>query len=435
MSTENGRRIMMVHIDGDGFASKGEWLNGPYAGKVLLDEIFTHYKIPTSVSVIQGEIAPNGLYPKKSPELEAIAKDIFRLPWVEIASHTYSHPYNWQPKLIDPESPPATKLEDFNLPIPNYKFNLEDEIAGSVNYINQRLAPPHKTCKALFWSGDANPSEQALAMTYKIGVKNLNGGNTSISNYNNSLTQVDSNGLIQGSYLQILAPIQNDFTYTNEWSAPFYGYINVIDAFKLTDSPRRLKPINMYYHIYAGTKLASLNALKKVYDWALAQPVINLFATEFIDIVQDFYSLAIVEKENGWMIRSSGNLREFRIEKTAGYPDLAQSKNVIGYNTHHNDTYIHLGPERESYIKLTPKRTNIPYLVSANARVNRFKRSEKELTLSFQGYPPLKIAMGNMQDCWMEKANKKIEPRSTAHDQFNYELSNGPPYAVRIRCR
>ncbi|MFO1353952.1 MAG: hypothetical protein U1E88_05745 [Acinetobacter sp.] len=52
-------------------------------------------KIPTQAFVIEGEIAPDGLYPKQSPQLEPIAREIFALPWVEIASHTYSHPFNW----------------------------------------------------------------------------------------------------------------------------------------------------------------------------------------------------------------------------------------------------------------------------------------------------------------------------------------------------
>ncbi len=434
-TTENGRRIMFVHIDGDGIANKGEWLHGPYAGKVLLDEIFNRYKVPTSVSVIEGEVAPYGLYPKDSKALEAVARDIFRLPWVEIASHTFSHPYNWQPNAIDPEELANTRFEAFNLKIPHYKFNLKDEIIGSVNYINKTLAPPDKKCKLLFWSGDANPPFEALQMTYQIGVKNLNGGDSDISNYNNSITQVGPLGLHQGPYFQTFAPIQNDYIYTNEWTAPFYGYINVISAFKLTDLPRRLKPIDMYYHMYAGSKLASLNALKKVYDWSLAQPVINFFASDFIDKVQDFNGTAMARQKQGWLIRTGGKLRELRVAKQIGYPDLVNSRNVIGYNTHGDDYYIHLGPATESYVQFANSPPSIPYLVSANGVVKQFTRTDQGLNVILSGYMPLKLTMGNMTNCWMEHAGKQVTPSAVQNDLNDYNTIGETQYAFTIKCK
>jgi hypothetical protein len=48
--------------------------------------------------VIEAEVAPHGLHPQLSPRLEAIARQMFRLPHVEIASHT-AHPFVWDPDL------------------------------------------------------------------------------------------------------------------------------------------------------------------------------------------------------------------------------------------------------------------------------------------------------------------------------------------------
>jgi hypothetical protein len=39
----------------------------------------------------------------------------------------------------------------------------------------------------------------------------------------------------------------------------------------MTEKPYRIKPINIYYHFYSGSKLAAFNALKEVYDWAIKQ--------------------------------------------------------------------------------------------------------------------------------------------------------------------
>lgn len=84
-TTENGRRIMTAHVDGDGFVSRAEWPDGPYAAEVVRDRILNRYRIPTTVSVIEGEIGPTGLYPDQSAELEALAREIFELPHVEAA--------------------------------------------------------------------------------------------------------------------------------------------------------------------------------------------------------------------------------------------------------------------------------------------------------------------------------------------------------------
>ncbi|MFO1435124.1 MAG: endo alpha-1,4 polygalactosaminidase [Gammaproteobacteria bacterium] len=78
VTTEKGKRLLITHIDGDGFANLAEFPGGHYAGEILRDQILRRYRIPTTVSVIQGEVAANGAYPKLSPKLEPIARSIFR---------------------------------------------------------------------------------------------------------------------------------------------------------------------------------------------------------------------------------------------------------------------------------------------------------------------------------------------------------------------
>src|SRR5207302_1582264 len=68
VTTENGRRLMLAHIDGDGFVNVAELPGRPFAGEVLLREVLQKYPIPHAVSVIQGEVGPDGLYAKLSPQ-------------------------------------------------------------------------------------------------------------------------------------------------------------------------------------------------------------------------------------------------------------------------------------------------------------------------------------------------------------------------------
>ena len=54
-------------------------------------------------------------------------------------------------------------------------------------------------------------------------------------------------GLERDGLFQVFAPNQNENVYTNEWRGPFYGFERVIETFEFTETPRRLKPINIYF--------------------------------------------------------------------------------------------------------------------------------------------------------------------------------------------
>lgn len=173
-TSENGRRLMTVHVDGDGFASRAEFPGGGYAGDVLLKGIFDRYRVPVTMSVIEGEVSADGMYPQLSATLEPIARAIFAKPYVEIASHTYSHPFFWgrtvTARAKDDEATP------YHLPIPGYKLSLEREINGTINYINSRLAPSGKQVRIVLWPGGTQIPPQVLKMTEDANVLNLNGG-------------------------------------------------------------------------------------------------------------------------------------------------------------------------------------------------------------------------------------------------------------------
>ncbi|MCX8042304.1 MAG: hypothetical protein N3A56_07440, partial [Thermodesulfobacteriaceae bacterium] len=60
--------------------------------------------------------------------LREIAKKIFKLPYVEPANHSYSHPFRWiELKDID-EYEHVEQV--YNIDIPNYKFNIYEEITN-----------------------------------------------------------------------------------------------------------------------------------------------------------------------------------------------------------------------------------------------------------------------------------------------------------------
>src|SRR5256885_1330016 len=329
VSTENGRRLLVAHVDGDGFPSRAELPGTPFAGEVLRREILERYKIPHTISVIEAEVSPQGLYPQWAEQLEGIAKRIFAMPHVEIASHSYSHPFFWEPGAAPNED--DSKEVNLNLHIPGYQMDMNREINGSVDYIRKRLAPPGKPVDVFLWTGNTAPSAEALAISDAAGLLNMNGGDTAITRSNPSLTEVRSWGLRKGGHLQIYAPVTNENIYTNLWHGPFYGFERVIETFEMTEAPRRLKAVDIYYPSYSASKQASIKALHRIYQWALAQRLNPVYSSEYIRKVQDFYEFAIGRDAQGWRLRGPGQLRTLRMPPGMALPSMAASSGIAGY--------------------------------------------------------------------------------------------------------
>ncbi len=432
-TTRFGRRIMLAHVDGDGFPSRVEFAHRfsgvEYAGEMLLDDILRRYLIPTTVSIIEGEISRAGLYPQLSTRLEHAAKKIFSLPHVEIASHSYSHPFAWQ-------TAHARELTQPNLPIPGYVFTsdrLAREIEGSVRYIDQQLASQNKSTKVFLWTGDCNPSAEALGLVYTHGLANMNGGDTTITKQNNSLTAVAPLGIQKGPYLQVYAPNQSENVYTNLWTGPFYGYQQVIETFQLTEWPRRYKPINIYYHTYSLSKQASLTALHKVYDWALAQPVNPLFVSEYVQLVQDFSRMVVTQSRGGWRLLNIETTTEVRVPQSAGYPDFEASRGILGYADHGRERYVHLDPSRSPFLVLTPDQPAQPYLVSTNGNVLNWNRSQGRIGVTLTGHRPLTSVIGNVTSCQVLQGAPLIQ-QTIKGSHLMLRFAEGQGHVASITC-
>ena len=66
VTTESGRRMLLVHMDGDGFVSRSELPGNPLAGEAVRDRVVKRYPVPMPISVIEAELSPKGLYPQFS---------------------------------------------------------------------------------------------------------------------------------------------------------------------------------------------------------------------------------------------------------------------------------------------------------------------------------------------------------------------------------
>lgn len=408
VTTENGRRIATVHIDGDGFPSRAEVPGTPYAGQHVLDAFIRPYPLLTSVSVIEGEIGPRGAYPFLSPELEPIARRIFAHEKVEVATHTYSHPFFWQPEAVS-QREGFEAAYGLNMSLPGYdKLDFKREIVGSRDYINARLTTPDKPVKMVFWSGDALPDAETIALAYEAGLLNVNGGATRLTHAEPSLTGLYPLLRPTAGGLQIYAPIINENVYTNLWQGPFYGFRGVIDTFELTDSPRRLRGLHLYYHFYSGTKQASIRVMRDIYRHMLDQQPLSLFMSDYLLRVQGLYQASLAKRSDGsWQVRSLSGLRTLRLDPALGWPDLQASSGIAGVREVPQGRYVHLSGQ-EAVLHLRPDRDPGPALEEANIPLTHWEYlGSKEVRFGFAGEFALQFSVRSATPCRVELGSQR----------------------------
>ena len=328
VTTLVGRRMYFSHIDGDGWNNVSE-VEGyreaqVFAADVIRREVIEPYPdLAVSVGVIAGDVIPElgGTLIGRD-----IARKIYALPQVEVASHTYSHPFLWsffetynraaEEDLIEKAARPTSTITDqlrsvvfkaagktmtadksnkyiagsSTLPRTYLKepFEITKEVQGALN-LAESLAPTGKKAKIYLWSGDTTPFEAAIAATRAAGVRNMNGGDSRLDKEFPSVVFVPPIARPVGGQRQIFAVNSNENTYTNDWLGPYYGFFMLEQTLKNTEVPRRLKPFNLYYHMYSGEKASALASIKHFVALARRSNVIPVTASRYAGIADDFF--------------------------------------------------------------------------------------------------------------------------------------------------
>ena len=382
-TTLNGLRVAFSHIDADGFGGPSRIDKKSLCAEVIRDEILKKYDFPVTVSVITGEIDPAAL---GNDRVVGLAKEIFRLPNVEPASHSYSHPFYWDPGYGHKD----WYDHQYGIKIPGYTHDSKKEIDHSVKYITEELAPPGKPCRVMLWTGNCEPTESDIARCDALGVLNMNGGDTVFDGYNDSYTSVAPLYGQVGSRFQVFTGQVNENILTNLWKGPYYGYRKIITTMERTGYPRRLKPIDIYYHFYSAEYHASLKALQDVYEWVLKQKIAPVFTSNYIRMVLGFIETRMQMAGPGkYVIEGYGHCLTIRFDSEKRLPDLEQCENVLGYAREPQGLYVSLVPgKKRAVITLsdTWPASKSPYVQKASGWVNGFSRQDGRLKLDYKGY-------------------------------------------------
>jgi len=331
-TTKNGKRVFYSHVDGDAAYNVSRVEADKFCSEVFEEVLKEYSNIKVGVSVVVAEIDPKE---RGNQRLVDSMRRIFAMDNVEIASHTYHHPFKWRD--------PGRSSGYMKAP-----FDLEKQIYGSIDYINNVLAPDNKKLKALYWTGDTNPPLEAFEMLNTLGIDSINGGDGAFDQQYPSYTSVSP--LVRhmgGDHWQVHSSQSNENLYTNLWREDFNGFENVIQTFKRTDTPYRMSPVNIYYHFYSVERIAALKALKNTYNWALEQNMEMVFPSEYIAFVRGFLSMEIIKLDsNRFEIRNRGKLSTVRVDE--GIVILKKSKGVSAVTEHNDSLYVSLDEETET---------------------------------------------------------------------------------------
>ena len=385
VTTLMGRRMYFSHIDGDGWNNVSEieaYRDAQiFSAEVIRREVIEPYPdLPVSVGVIAGDVIPDlgGTLVGRD-----IARKIYALPQVEVASHTYSHPFNGsyfenyrradEEILIEKAAKPLVSVADkmrsvlFKtagknmaadksnkyiagssiLPRTYLKepFDLTKEVQGALT-VSESLAPPGKKAMVYLWSGDTTPHEAAIAATRAAGVRNINGGDSRLDKEYPSVFYVPPISRPVGRERQIFAVNSNENTYTNDWLGPYYGFFMLEETLKNTEAPRRLKPFNLYYHMYSGEKASALASVKHFVALARKSPLIPVPASRYASTADDFFGVEIEQIDvSAWAILRRGSLSTVRFDDAELLEvDGGRSVGVLGANRHQGSLYVSLDP-------------------------------------------------------------------------------------------
>lgn len=381
-TTENGRRLLITHIDGDGAVSRVEGEAKTFA-LTKVRRFLERHPFPHTVSFVEGEVSSSGLYAEFSRHFEREARRMFALPYVEPASHGFSHPFIWSEfekgggRNIFTDRPPPS---------------VEREIAGSLAYASELAG---REVDLFLWTGDALPGPKSMAVLNAEGAVALNGGFTVMTDTRPSVTHVSPLGRPVGEYFQIYAPVMNENDYTDGWQGPYWGYRRVRETFDRTGKPRRLIPLGIYYHFYSGTKEASLRALEQVYADALARSPLPIFASEWVHKVKEVRRSVLARTLQGdFVIDRVAQNRTLRLPSDLGRIDFARSQGVVGERRTGVGHYVHLDENRRARIRLTRRRSRSSVtLVHASAQIQSSERDLDTLRLNFEGPPPVEVVV------------------------------------------
>ncbi|MFQ5506033.1 MAG: hypothetical protein ACE5F1_14730, partial [Planctomycetota bacterium] len=434
-SVVNGRRMFVLHVDGDGFESTSTVSPGQICGKVFLDDVVDRYALPMTVSIIVASLTKDLKVTEPTPEMK-IAREIFKRPWIEAASHSVLHPLNWRRKLTR-RTPPRTVV--WYPGIRNYEHDMVAEVRESIRFINDRLLDGKKRCKVMLWSGAANPTEEAILEAGRAGCWNLNGGVYRWDSWYDSVGFVSPWGVTVGSAFQVYCGAANENVFEGLFSSMPVAFKHINRTLENTGKDRILKPANIYIHFYSVERPARHKAMKAIIErWAFSENTAPVFASDYTKAVHSArFGCVIVRSAHGWLFRDFGHLRTVRIDGETPHVDWRRSRGLIGARRDRGSLFIHLGaPDAELY--WSSQELRCPHIEQANHILEDVQLLPGGIRLVSDAYSAREIVLAGFPassdlDLTLDGSKHELSSDGRGRAQLRFEQPGRTLIEVRTR--
>lgn len=495
-TTLAGRRIFYSHIDGDGWNNISEIDPDsklkPLSAEVIMQRVIRENKdIPVTVAPIAADIDPAWAGTSKSINA---ARELLSYEHVEAGTHTYSHPFFWEffeNYTVDKEQPYLNRYKDDTYEVKTFAstvgawiknrqhvaydlapeedesfetilqhagaiprafakmpFDLNMEIIGSKEKIAEVL-PKGKKVELLQWTGDCRVYKEALQVADKAGIPAINGGDTRLDAAYPSYAWVRPLSSLGSGIRQYYASMSNENTYTERWSGKFFGFNRLPETLDNTDSPIRLRPANLYYHMYSGQKLSSLNAILQNIAYVKSKKVIPVHASYYANVVKGYYGTAFRKlDEDTYRVIGRGGLSTIRFDKASDKGiDFEKSKGVVGAKHSGGSLYVYLDEKiAEPLIALKwietmdrePEETT-PYLIESRHRAWNFEPLNEGWSFTAQGFGPLEMTWKTPSEgiyevtALTESGEKKFKTIASKNREVAFSLETGSIKPLKVR--
>jgi hypothetical protein len=244
-------------------------------------------------------------------------------------------------------------------------------------------------------------------------------------------------------------PMSDETAYNNQSGVGETGFSALKETWANTDSPRRLKPLFLNYHFYAGEYPALLRSVKEQLSAASLASLTPVSANRYAAIVDGFFSARVDRVGDAtWRISDRGALQTVRFDAAEGHEvDLQSSVGVIGQKRIGSALYVALDETIETAtVALVPpgaaSRGGLA-LLESRWLLRHVMKDECGLRFEAQGYGDGSFAWSGAPSgryiIVVDRADHEIWRQTDEADdagrlKFVVPLSATDPVTVRIDC-
>ena len=447
------------------------------SAQVVLRELIAPYPgLPVTVGLVAADADPD-----HGGQLSArpIARAIFALPQVEVGSHTYTHPYRsglfeaYDRALEQRLVQEATRAK--NERPADLTTRAEPQIdAGAY----QRDAALFCSAAVRSWPrGGRITTRRGCAGAARQAGKALSSGAAGSQAFRSRRPHDAAGRRAQhqrrrrppGQPLSIAHLLAADLTHGRQrapdlrgqqqriclcgGNRPDHAFLLLAETLRNTEQPVRLRGFNLYYHMYAAERSASLNAVRHFLELADKGAYVPISASHYAAIADSFFPTELwLDGPDRWSIQGRHDIETVRFDRAAGKSvDLPVSAGVLGMKRHGDALYVALDPAVERPIVAlrdrddddrTADQTGRPYLSESRWRLSHLALALR-IAFTASGFGP-----GQMSWRGVPAGRYRIEARrgsasvwssaaqvdATGVLDFTIEAAGLEPLAVDISC-